>query len=314
MEAFRYGTMRQRVLGLEAVIADGTVFCDLARVRKANTGYDVKQMFIGAEGSLGVVTRAALELVPMPGPTALALVACTGTEAALTLLRRLQETPGTSLRCAELMWRNHFELTARELKLDRMLDVAVAPLYVLYEIYASTPEEAREVLESILGGALEDGLIADAILAGSERERRDLWRVREEWSVDRVYPGALWFDVSAPISRLSEYADDVVRRVKAHDPALDVYFIGHLADGNLHVTVNADRPIAGRYDEIAPLVYEGLEAMGGAFSAEHGIGLEKREALAKLGPRGKLEMMRRLKRALDPNNIMNPGKVLAPET
>ena len=311
MEAFRFGTMRSRVLGLEAVLADGSVITDLARVRKANTGYDIKQIFIGAEGTLGIVTRAALELVSAPGPSALSLVACSGTEAALLLLRRMQEVPGFEVLRAELMWRNHFRVTARELKLDRLLELAETPLYVLYEIAGSSEAEAREALEGSLAEALDAGHIADAILATSGEDSRDFWRVREEWAVDRVYPGALWFDVSAPVSRLSEYADGLVRRVKAHDSSLDVYFIGHLADGNLHVTVNSTKPVIERYEEIAPLVYEGLEAMGGAFSAEHGIGLEKREALARLGPAGKLAMMRRLKLAFDPNNIMNPGKVIA---
>jgi len=312
MEAFRFGTMRQRVLGLEGVFADGTIVTDLSRVKKANTGYDVKQLLIGSEGTLGVVTRASLELVPAPGPTALALVACAGTSTAVTLLHRLQSIPGVRLWRAELMWRNHFEVTARDLKLDRLLELAATPLYVLYEVAAPTQHDADIALEGALSLALEEGLIADALLASSERERRDFWRVREEWSVDRVYPGGLWFDVSAPISRLSEYAEALVGRVKARDPELDIYFIGHLADGNLHVTVNSKRPIKDRYEEIAPLVYDGLEAMGGAFSAEHGIGLEKRDALAKIGPAGKLVVMRRLKMALDPKNIMNPGKVMEP--
>jgi FAD/FMN-containing dehydrogenase len=312
MEAFRYGVMRQRVLGLEAVLADGLVLSDLSRVRKANTGYDVKQLFIGAEGTLGVVTRVCLELAPSDGQSAVALVACAGTQAALTLLRRLDAAPMVQLTRAELMSGNHFRVTTRELKLDRLSALGQAPLFVLYEIAGSNHEQGVEALEIILGSALEEGLVGDALIAQSQRERAEMWKVREDWAVDRVFPGALWYDVSAPVSRLSDYIAGVIERVRAHDSDLDVYFIGHLADGNLHVTVNARQPVLQRSEEISPLIYEGLEAMGGAFSAEHGIGLEKRDALAKIGPQGKLAIMRRLKAAFDPNNIMNPGKVIAP--
>jgi FAD/FMN-containing dehydrogenase len=152
--------------------------------------------------------------------------------------------------------------------------------------------------------------VKDCVLPKNAAEERDLWRIREDWAVDRQRPGGLWFDISVPISHLGDYLGEVRRRVRALDSSLEVFIVGHLADGNLHVTVNADVAVTDRYEEVATLVYEGLKERGGSFSAEHGIGLEKRRSLEKWAGETQIDLMRRLKAVFDPTGIMNPGKVL----
>jgi len=167
-------------------------------------------------------------------------------------------------------------------------------------------------LEAALARAADAGLILDCLLPKNAAEERDLWRVREDWAVDRVHPGGLWYDVSVPIDRLAQYLLDVESRLARHDPELSVYLVGHLADGNVHLTVNAAAPITQRYAEIAPLVYAGLRELGGSFSAEHGIGLEKRTSLADWAGQTRMRLMHSVKAVFDPKGVMNPGKVLKP--
>lgn len=309
MEAFRLGTMRQRVLGLEAVLPGGRILRDLTRVSKANAGYDVKQLLIGSEGTLGVVTAAVIKLEPVLPAHATALAGARDAPRAVALYHRLRRASGASLTHAELMWRPHVEINAREMGRPALALFSRAPVFVMVELGGASEDRCREALEGTLAEAAEAGEIDDAILAKSGEERREIWQLREDWGVDRVYPGGLWYDVCVPLSGLAVYADALADRLARHDPALNLYMIGHLGDGNLHVTVNADRPIQERYGEIAPLVYDGLAELGGSFSAEHGIGLEKKAALAKLADPGKLALMRAIKKAIDPKGIMNPGKI-----
>jgi FAD/FMN-containing dehydrogenase len=309
-EAFRHGTMRHRVLGLEAVLPDGTVLSDLTAVAKANEGYDVKQLLIGAEGTLGIVTRAVLRLSAASSVRVSALAAFASAKAALAAFDRLQRQPGLQPIAAEAMWRDHLVVTARANGLDALADFAETPLYILFEAGGSDEDAVRAAFEQALAEAMEAGDIVDVVIATSEAQRADMWRLREDWAVDRAYPGGLWFDISVPLGALDATVEAMTQRVLAKGPDHRVFIIGHLADGNLHVTVNAPSPIRGAYDEVAPLIYEGLKEIGGSFSAEHGIGLEKRAALVRYGDPVKLRLMRELKRLLDPDGLMNPGKVL----
>jgi FAD/FMN-containing dehydrogenase len=311
-EAFRHGTMRQRVVGLEAVLPDGTVLGDLTRVAKANEGYDVKQLLIGAEGTLGIITRAVLRLSDSPSARVSALAACASAAAAVAALDRLERRPGFALIAAEAMWRDHLVVTAKANGLDALATFAETPLYILFEAGGDDEETVRPPFEKSLADAVEAGEIVDVLIAATLAQRAEMWRVREDWAVDRAFPGGLWFDISVPIGALDATVDSTTRRVQAHDPRYRVFIIGHLADGNLHVTVNASSPITSAYDEVAPLIYAGLKEIGGSFSAEHGIGLEKRSALARYADPGKLRLIREIKRLLDPAGLMNPGKVLGP--
>jgi FAD/FMN-containing dehydrogenase len=208
------------------------------------------------------------------------------------------------------MSRNHLAPTASALGLARLVPPASSAFSVLLSVSAGSESAAAEALAEVLGEASESRLVDDALAPKNESELRDLWRIREDWAVDRLRPGGLWYDISVPLNRLRFFADRLAARIRAHDPALDVVLIGHLADGNLHVTVNAEQPVTARYEEIAPLVYADLAGIGGSFSAEHGIGLEKRATLARLAGPVKLGLMQRIKSAFDPRGILNPGKVL----
>ncbi len=302
-EAFRFGPMRQRVLGLEVVLPDGRVLNDLTQVIKANGGYDVKQLFIGSEGTLGIITRACLRLAPYDGEAMTAFVAAGSLDGAIQLFRRLEaHTQGRLLR-AEVMNAHHVQISAKDHGEATLGTFAGEKDCVIFE------HTDAAILEEELGRALEDGLVADALLCKNEKERAAVWKIREDWAVDRAYPKGLWFDISVPLSGLGHYVEELAARVKSYDPAFQLFFIGHMGDGNLHVTVNADHPIADHYKPISKLVYEGLREMGGFFSAEHGIGVEKRGALIDQSDPVRLALMQDIKRLIDPKGIMNPNKV-----
>jgi FAD/FMN-containing dehydrogenase len=302
--------MRERVLGLEVVLADGRVVEELRRVRKDSAGVPLRQLFIGSEGTLGVVTRVALAVVPATGPRNTVLVLLPDLDAAIAILRAVAAASDIELVAAELMSGNHLVLTARALGVAQIAAAEPAAFALLLAVAAVGHGSAEATLEALLAEASEAGRVVDAVLPKNAAEERDLWRIREDWAVDRARPGGLWYDVSVPIDELPNYLSRLTARIHQHDPTLDVYVVGHLADGNVHVTVNAETPITARYAELAPLVYEDLRALGGSFSAEHGIGLEKVAALERwAGPDG-IALMRAVKAVFDPLTILNPGKVL----
>jgi FAD/FMN-containing dehydrogenase len=306
--AFRHGTVRERVLGLEAVLADGSIVSELGRVLKRNEGYGVERLLIGAEGTLGVITRVSLALVAADGPGATALVAVDSLVQAVSVADRLRRS--TNATAIELMSGNHAAAVCRSLGYTDLAPMAAHPWLLLLEVGADDATAAESALVGFLEPLLEDATVADAAIAQNASQRDAMWRVREDWAVDRERPGGLWFDVSVPLSELSHYVDVVQTRVSAHDPTLGVYIIGHLGDGNLHVTINAPTPITERYATIAPLVTEGLAECGGSWSAEHGIGIEKKSTLERLAGATKQRLMRALKDVYDPNGILNPGKVV----
>lgn len=310
VEAFRHGTTRDRVLGLTAVLADGTVLDELGRVRKRNEGAAVERLLIGAEGTLGIITRASLALVTAPQRAATALVAVPAWPAALGLSRQLLARAALEPLAVEFMSANHARITVADLGLDAFRGLCAGVGLVLVEVAGAQPEVACRELEDALQDAAARGEVSDALVAANESQRRSMWRLREDWAVDRRRPGGLWYDISVPGGALPQWLEDLPRRIAAHDAALEVFFVGHLADGNVHVTVNAPHPITARYEEIAALVTHGLRALGGSFSAEHGIGIEKKATLARHAGAAKLAVLRRVKDALDPHGIMNPGKVL----
>jgi FAD/FMN-containing dehydrogenase len=311
VDAFRHGTMRHRVLGLEAALASGEVLTELSRIRKDNAGLPLRQLFIGSEGTLGVVTRIVLSLVAAGGPRHTVLALVPDLDAAIALMRAVEAEPLMSLAAAELMSGNHLPLTARSLGIAQLAGLPAAAFGLLIAVTGTQDAALAAALEAALERAAEAGLIVDCVLPKNAAEERDLWRVREDWAVDRMYPGGLWYDVSVPISRLAQYLSDLKLRLARHDADLRVFVVGHLADGNIHLTINAATPITQRYAEIAPIVYAGLRELGGSFSAEHGIGLEKRDSLEHWAGDTSLRLMRSVKAVFDPYGIMNPGKVLA---
>ncbi|MHC1551754.1 FAD-binding oxidoreductase [Phyllobacterium sp. K27] len=307
MEAFRHGVMRQRVLGLEVVLADGRVMSDMAQVPKSNEGYDLKQLFIGAEGTLGIVTRAVIKLEPPDALTATALVACQSATAAVSLFHQLQAKHDVHLLRAEFMAHDYFAVAVDNLGPPSLAAIAAAPIYLIIETDAADQASAQRAVENALTLAIEGGLALDAILAQSEKERHEIWNIREDSSViDRAHPNAHWFDISVPLQHLEFWLKQFDEGIAALGPSIHGFAFGHLGDGNLHVGV------AGVTDKhtIKSLIYANLREMGGSFSAEHGIGLDKKAELATLVDPVKLDLMHSLKSLLDPNGIMNPGKVI----
>ncbi len=305
MEAFRFGMMRHRVLGIEAVLADGSVLSDLARVTKNNEGYHLGELFCGAEGTLGVVTRATIRL-ERADPLATTMILAADSAAAARGAMRALEATGGLLR-AEIMWRDYAQVCARECELTHVLAFCDAPVYAIYDV--SGGQDA--VIEAI-APMLEDGTVSDAVIAQSDREAADIWRIREDsFAANRAIAHPLWFDISLPLSKLDAYVHGLGPRVREIRSEVEVHAIGHLADGNLHLTVgSADPWTPQEKDTVAIAVEAGVKAAGGSVSAEHGIGRTKLATLARNASPEKLAVMRRMKAALDLNGIMNPGKVI----
>ena len=303
MEAFRNGSMRARILGIEVVTPSGAILKDLTEVPKCNEGYDLKHLFCGAEGTLGIVTRAVLRLTPAVTATTTLLIAVEDASKALSLMQVCRTAPGIELLQTEIMWRNYATTVAAGVGLSQVLSFCDAPAYLLLNLIAE--EDALDPLYS-------HDAILDAIVAKNERESADIWRIREEsFLIDSTVPHCQWFDISVPLARIDETVAAIATRLTTLDPTIGIWVMGHLGDGNLHYTIGNGQPMSSeRKTAIADAVYEGLKLAGGAFSAEHGIGLDKRHSLAKHGNPEKLRMMRAIKLAFDPKGIMNPGKVL----
>ena len=314
----RYGMMRDLVLGLEVVLADGRVMSGLKSLRKDNTGYDVKSLFIGAEGTLGVITAASLKLFPLPAATATALVGLDSPHAALGLLGRLRTAAGEQVSTFELMPRNAVELTVKHV-------AGVAnPLsqgtgwYVLLELTSPNPkQDLATVLTDELQRAAADGMVRDAMIAASIAQSQAMWKLRESVPEAQRHHGAsLKHDVSVPVSSVPRLIEEGAALVRRFAPEGEVLSYGHLGDGNLHFNVS-QRPgsdtqvFLSRGKPLEKAIFDLVEDLGGSISAEHGIGRLKAEEFASRADPVELALMRDLKRALDPKGIMNPGKVLS---
>ena len=313
----RYGNARDLVLGLEVVLPDGRVWDGLRGLRKDNTGYDLKQLFLGAEGTLGIITGAVLKLFPLAHDTATALVAVAGPAEALDLLARMREASGDAVVSFEYMPRLCFDLLREQVPTVRDPFADSHPHYALLELASSRPRAGLSaVMEEALGAAFDQGLAVDAVLAASAAQARQLWAIRESIPEAQVRAGGtIKHDISVPLGRVAEFLERATRAVEAACPGVRAYGFGHLGDGNVHF--NLVRPatedaatFTARAATITPLVHDAAEALGGSFSAEHGIGVIKRADLARYRSGVELDLMRALKRAVDPQGIMNPGKVL----
>jgi FAD/FMN-containing dehydrogenase len=307
----RYGMTRDLILGLEVVTADGTVLKGLRKYIKNNTGIDLKQLFIGSEGILGVVTRAALRVFPAPAERQVALCALPSFGQVMAFLRMARKTLGGELTAFEVMWNAYYRLTVGRVKGVAGPLPTHHPFYVLLEASGSDPERIHTDLEKLLETAMGDDLILDATLSTSNASAAAIWRIRDS-SVElgRSFPYAarMGFDVSLAIDRMEEYADTLDARVKAIDPQAFTVVMGHVGDGNLHPSVYHEHT-PDKHDEFEKLVYDLTGEFGGSISAEHGIGILKRPYLKMSRTEEEIETMRALKRALDPKNILNPGRI-----
>ncbi|WP_342050936.1 MULTISPECIES: FAD-binding oxidoreductase [unclassified Cupriavidus] len=314
----RYGNMRDLVLGIEVVLPDGRVFSSLKGLRKDNTGYDLKHLFIGAEGTLGIITGAVLKLMPQPRSTAVAFVAVQSPEAAVDLLGRARALSGGAVTAFELI-----SAPALELVLEYLGNIP-SPLesrhdwMVLIELTSGTDEETLGgTLMEILEAGLEAGLVVDAAVASSLADVQQFWRIREEISDAQTRTGgSIKCDISVPVSRIAQFIGKASAEVLALEPATRMVIYGHMGDGNVHF--NPLRPrdrdaksfLAQWYKPVSDLVDGLAHAENGSISAEHGVGVAKRDDLLQYKSSVELELMWQVKRALDPKNLLNPGRLL----
>ncbi|WLR93693.1 FAD-binding oxidoreductase [Shinella zoogloeoides] len=309
--AFRNGVMRHQVLGIEAVMPDGSLFSDLTRVLKVSAGPDIKQLLIGSEGAYGFVTRAVLKLDSFNPMRATALVGVRDAASALALIAHFRALPALQLEGAELMWARYFRDSAgeRRFDLDWLEDETAAVL--LMEVSAASEAEARDALEAGLADLWERHGLTSGIVAASLDQARRFWALREESDfIYRLHPAAPSYDVSLPPGALDDYAAGLTARLKTVDPGFDAYVYGHVADGNLHISVIGKSANAAALKEpIEDAVYTGIAESGGSFSAEHGVGTEKRRAYLTYGNPARRAVAQAIKAAFDPENLFNPGKV-----
>jgi D-lactate dehydrogenase (cytochrome) len=314
--AVAWGIARNQAVGLEVVLADGRVLDNLNKLKKDNTGYDLKNLFIGAEGTLGVITAAVLRLIPRPRSVETAFIGLASPQAALDLFGIACERTGGNVTSFELMARNGIEavLTHAAGTRDPLSDKH--PWYVLIEMSSQAKSGLRTALEEILAEGLERGLIADATICDSLDQAKAFWRIRELFGeVQRHEGGSIKHDVSVPIAAVPAFIAEASAAVVKLIPGARPMAFGHLGDGNIHY--NVSQPVGAdtekfleRWDEVNTVVFAVVRKFGGSISAEHGIGVMKRDLLPSVKDPVAYELMRTLKKTLDPNNILNPGKVL----
>jgi FAD/FMN-containing dehydrogenase len=315
VNVLRYGMARDLVLGLEVVLADGRVWHGLSPLRKDNTGYDLKQLFLGAEGTLGIITAAALRLVPLPRESVTLWLGIDRPATALALLRLFQSELGELISSFELLTRFGVEAAARHLPgVRRPLD-GEHPWHVLIELAWSFREGLRERAEAVLADAVEQGLVADGTIAQSDAQRANMWRIREGQSEATRHMGFIVrTDVTVPISDLPVLIDRMQAWVAGAAPNVTLIPFGHVGDGNLHFNfVTPPEELERLRPILLDRLYDEVQRLHGSFSAEHGIGRLKATELRARKPALDLELMRRLKRALDPAGILNPGVILGEE-
>ncbi len=306
----RYGMMRDMVLGLEVVLADGTIVNSMNKMIKNNTGYDLKQMFIGAEGTLGVITRAVIRLRALPRSQNTALLAVSEFPALIKLLHYLDGHAGGALSAYEVMWPEYYEYITREGSNHTPPLPHGSRYYVLVETLGSDIDADAESFENMLGQAMEEELFEDAVLAKSQSERNAIWEVRDDvmelFSLGPMIP----YDISVTLDNMEAFVDEVQAGMKAFDDPICVIF-GHLGDCNLHIILGTKQPEAFDPHAQEELLYTIVGRYGGSVSAEHGIGLAKREHLHCSRNQDELALMCRMKQMMDPKNILNPNKILA---
>ena len=308
----RYGVTRDLVSGLEVVLPNGDVFHGLRRLRKDNTGYDIKHMFIGAEGTLGIITAASLKLFPIMNSRSTAIVGFESAQKAIDLLVRAKQETGGQVEAFELMGRYGLSLVLKHIPDTREPLSSEYPWYALIEVASGDPQGAASSMERLLEAAFEEDLILDAAIAQNETQAAEFWRLREDHSAAEKAEGAAWkHDISVPLSRMAEYIDEGDRAVQAFLPGARLVAFGHVGDGNVHFNVIVPEGMDpaefnALRDAGAKVVHDLVNAYEGSISAEHGLGrMKTQEALVYKDPVA-VTAMQALRLALDPKRIMNP--------
>ncbi len=311
-----YGTARRQVLGLEVVLADGRVIDGLTALEKDNTGYDLKDLMIGSEGTLGVITAAALRLVPRPVETATAFVSCPSMDALSKVFTETKARAGTLLTAFEFMSARAVEFAAQHVKTARVPLPLGSPVYALIELSAPVAGMAQPMLESLLSEASDTERVSGAVIAATGTQSAELWRLREQMSeIQKFEGGSIKHDIALPISEIPRFLTDAEAIVARVCPGARPVPFGHFGDGNIHYNVSQppgmDRQVyLALWDPMSRAVHDLVDARGGSISAEHGIGRMKRDELRRLKSPAELDLMRGIKAAFDPNGILNPGKLL----
>jgi len=312
----RYGMMREQLLGIEAVMADGSIISSLNGVIKNNTGYDLKQLFVGSEGTLGIITRAVLRLRPLPRSCNTALVAIDHFEQVSAFLRSMDSALGGTMSAFEVLWNDFYQtIVSADSKHTPGLD-PTHQFYVLLESTGGHQESDRVQFEGALEEAFEAELIVDAVIAQSKQQREDLWAIRDdiERLAKKLSP-PIMFDVSLGIPKMDGFVHEVRRQLLERWPDSRMVSFGHLGDGNIHLVVTVGSQEPTEVHAVESIIYKELSRCQGIISAEHGIGLFKREYLQHSRSAAEISLMKTLKQALDPKGILNPGKIFeAPES
>lgn len=312
----RYGMMRDLLLGLEVVLASGEVWDGLSGLRKNNTGYDLKHLFAGAEGTLGIITAATLKLFPQV-QRASAWITAASAEDVVALLAKVREHAGDTVSSFEMIPANAIDMVRADVADLRDPLPSEAPWRVLCEVSMTREAMARELLEAALADALETGLAGDAVIAENLSQAGDFWTIRESIPLSkRAYGTSINHDVSVPVSQIPAFLEAAQAAVKAIAPDADIVAFGHVGDGNLHYSAcepaDAETPtLGGHAGKITAAIHASAMAHGGSISAEHGVGRLKRDELAGIRPPAATAAMRSIKAALDPLNILNPGRVVS---
>ncbi|MCF2904820.1 FAD-binding oxidoreductase [Octadecabacter sp. CECT 8868] len=307
----RYGNTRDLVLGLEAVLADGRVVNLMSSLHKDNSGLNLRQLLIGSEGTLGVITKAILKLAPKPRSYATAMVATPTLEDALTLLNRAQDATGRSVEAFEYMPRNYIDVHMDRIDGAREPFDAPRDINIMVEVATTTDFDVNETLLDIMADMMEDGTVLDAVVAQNEGQRREMWERREA-----AAELAFWrqpivdTDVALPLDLVPAFFEKVAVRMAALDADFEPNFVAHLGDGNVHYSVYPSRDDTALNDKVVEAIEDVVEELGGSFSAEHGVGLSKLNTMRRRKDPVALDMMRKIKAALDPNGILNPGKMI----
>jgi len=308
-KVIRYGMMRDSILGLEAILADGTVISSMNRFIKNNSGFDLKHLFIGTEGVLGIITRIIFRLAVKPKSHNVALLTCKNFDDVVIILNESKKSLGNTLCGFEVMWDSFYQKAVKPIgTLDSPLPIDY-PLYVIIESMGTSPDSDNRKFESELSNFFKSGLALDGVIAKSDIERQRIWAIRDqvEWLVSEAYN----FDVSLRNADVGQYVVEVTDRIIRDLPQAYVAAFGHLGDNNIHISVLADGCKTTFAKVIEKHVYESLIPFSGAISAEHGIGLEKKPYLAISRTTEEISLMKSLKKMMDPQNILNPGKVIS---
>ncbi len=327
LSVLRYGTMREQVIGLEVVLADGTIMSSMNSMIKNNTGYDLKQLFIGSEGTLGIVTRAVLRLRPATPSVQTALVAFSHFDKVTATLSKLSTELNGQLNAFEVIWQAYYQFNT-DASIDGTTSAPLSgdyPFYAIIESRGSSLSADKLLFEHAMESALEQELIVDAVIPQSEKERAAIWAVRENVGIVLRHDPVFAYDISLPITHMQNYLNEVEEQLKAQWPSSAFYVFGHLADGNLHLMTVPDPGNIGATSRYRPrddkdtvekfsisndIVYQTLARFGGSVSAEHGIGLLKKNYLSISRNKNEISLMHKLKDLLDPQQLLNPGKIL----